>query len=52
VGKDFYDPNADRVFMDTLKAKLNPSIIVQEVDAHINDIKFAEIVVEEFMKCI
>ena len=49
-GKTFYDPEGDRLFLKKLKEKLHPSIMYQEIDAHINDGCFAEAVIEEFRK--
>lgn len=48
-GKVFYDPHADKVFINSLKSMLDPRIKVKEIDAHINDTKFADEVVSEFM---
>jgi uncharacterized protein (UPF0261 family) len=48
-GRVFYDPSADKVFIDSLKSMLVPRIMVKEIDAHINDIKFANEVVSEFI---
>ncbi|MPY91090.1 MAG: UPF0261 family protein [Luteitalea sp.] len=45
----FWDPTADRAFVETLKATLDPSIEVLEVDANINDPVFAQRAVEVFM---
>lgn len=49
-GKDFYNPEVDKIFIDSLKDRLHPSIMVSEIDAHINDDRFVDVVVEEFMK--
>jgi uncharacterized protein (UPF0261 family) len=49
-GKGFFDPQVDRIFVDSLKEKLNRSIMVSEIDAHINDDRFIDVLVEEFMK--
>lgn len=35
--RPFYDPAADRAFMDTLVGALRPEIQVYRIDAHIND---------------
>jgi uncharacterized protein (UPF0261 family) len=40
-GDVLYDPEGDGAFISTLKKRLNPRIRVLEVDAHINDEKFA-----------
>jgi uncharacterized protein (UPF0261 family) len=49
-GKSFYDPDTDKIFIDSLKRNLRPSIMISEIDAHINDEQFAEVIVEEFCK--
>ena len=51
-GNIFYDPITDRVFIDSLKNSLKETIEVREVDAHINDEEFAEVVANEFMDII
>ncbi|MGQ9646733.1 MAG: Tm-1-like ATP-binding domain-containing protein [Thermodesulfobacteriota bacterium] len=50
LGGGFYDPEADRIFIDALKDRLRSSIMVSEIDAHINDERFAKVIVEEFHK--
>jgi uncharacterized protein (UPF0261 family) len=49
-GKSFYDPEADRVFIDSLKRRLRASIMVSEMEVHINDNPFADLIVEEIRK--
>lgn len=51
-GNIFYDPIADKAFINSLKNSLNESIRVNEIDAHINDDEFAEAVANEFMDII
>jgi uncharacterized protein (UPF0261 family) len=51
-GNIFYDPIADKAFIDSLKNSLNDSIKVKEIDAHINDDEFAKAVANEFMDII
>ena len=51
-GNIFYDPITDRAFIDSLKSSLKETIEVREVDAHINDEEFAEVVANEFMDII
>jgi uncharacterized protein (UPF0261 family) len=51
-GNIFYDPIADRAFIDSLKSSLKETIEMREVDAHINDDEFAEVVANEFMDII
>lgn len=49
-GKHFYDPIADRAFAEAIKENAQEKVYVVEVDAHINDDKFAEEVVNIFDK--
>jgi len=44
-GEELYDPEADKVFIETFKKHLRPEIKVTEVDAHINDRIVAETIV-------
>lgn len=46
VGGALHDSVADKVFIDELKKKLDPSIKILEVDTHINTQEFARAVVE------
>jgi uncharacterized protein (UPF0261 family) len=48
-GKPFHDPDADRVLFDTLRAHLAPAIRVIDIDAHINDPAFADVVSAELL---
>jgi len=41
-GAPLHDPEADRVFIDTLKKHLEKKIPVIEIDCHINDDEFAD----------
>ncbi|HMJ67628.1 MAG TPA: Tm-1-like ATP-binding domain-containing protein [Cyclobacteriaceae bacterium] len=45
----FWDPAADKAFVDGLKSKLSPGISVIEVDANINDPAFSTKAVEVFL---
>jgi uncharacterized protein (UPF0261 family) len=49
-GVVFYDPEADRSFIDSLKRSLKKEISVKEIDAEINDIEFADEVAREFLR--
>ena len=51
-GNIFYDPITDRAFIDSLKSSLKKAIEVKEIDAHINDEEFADIVASEFLDII
>ena len=44
----FYDPDADRIFVEELRKQLKPEIEVRELDAHLNTTGFAGAVVEAF----
>lgn len=46
-GEVFYDPGADRVFVERLKEKMPAKVPVISMDAHINDRSFAEALVKE-----
>ena len=48
-GLSLWEPEGNQTFIDTLKEKLNSSIPVIELDAHINDPNFIDPVMEEFM---
>lgn len=48
-GGDFWDPEADRAFIETLIAELRDGIEVEVVDAHINDDKFADLAVQRLL---
>jgi uncharacterized protein (UPF0261 family) len=45
-GKPFWDPDADRTLIESLREHLDPKISIREVDAYINDRDFAKTVVE------
>ena len=47
-----YDGGGERAFTESLKRNLNPSITVQEIDAHVNDASFARIVSQEFLEAV
>ncbi|MFC1580755.1 Tm-1-like ATP-binding domain-containing protein [Thermodesulfobacteriota bacterium] len=48
-GLGHWEPEGNQVLVDALKANLNPSIPLIELDAHINDPDFIDPVIEEFM---
>jgi uncharacterized protein (UPF0261 family) len=48
-GAVFFDPEADRVFREVLKEKLNEALTIVEVDANINDEAFTNEVVSQFL---
>ncbi len=41
---EFWDPETDHLFREELKKGLDKKVVCEEVDAHINDPKFAEVV--------
>ena len=49
-GEELYDPKRDEAFISSLKKYLGSHVRVQEVDAHINDPKFAEKAVDELLR--
>lgn len=51
-GTESYDAEGERAFTESLKRNLNPSIMVKEIEAHINDTKFASVVVQEFLEAV
>jgi uncharacterized protein (UPF0261 family) len=51
-GGQLYAPEIDRVFTETLQAKLDPEIEVIEVDAHINTPEFGKAVAQTLMDSV
>lgn len=51
-GKEFYDPEADKYFIETIKKYILPSIHLTEHDFHINDKSFADLVYERFVQIV
>ncbi len=51
-GGPYYDPVADKAVVDCLRRNLNKSIEIKEVDAHINDEKFALAVADAFLSIL
>ena len=49
-GQPFHDREADRVLFDTLRGHVGPNVRVVEVDAHINDPEFAQVLVDELLR--
>jgi uncharacterized protein (UPF0261 family) len=48
-GGAFWDPPADAAFLAALRADLHPTIPLLTIDAHINDLAFADRVADEFL---
>jgi uncharacterized protein (UPF0261 family) len=51
-GKPFHDPDADRALFDALRGALDPRVRVVEVDAHVNDPAFADVLVREMLTAL
>lgn len=51
-GQPFHDPVADRALFDALKRHVGNGVRILEVDAHINDPRFAETLVNELLQVI
>lgn len=49
-GNDFFDPETDRVFSETVREKVKPGVEVIELDLHINDPEFAQKAVDVFQE--
>jgi uncharacterized protein (UPF0261 family) len=48
-GGDLWDPEADRAFLDALHDAVRPGIPYEEVDAHVDDPAFADVVAERYL---
>ncbi len=44
-----WEPEGNKAFIDALKADIDPTIPLREVDAHINDPDFIDLVLEHFL---
>jgi uncharacterized protein (UPF0261 family) len=51
-GKSFRDPEADAVFVESLKKHLSPAIRATEHELHINDRPFADLVYKRFKELL
>ena len=51
-GEKYYNPEKNSLFIEHLEKGLKPSILVRKIDAHINDVKFSDAIVEEFLKSV
>ena len=51
-GNIFYDPMADKAFIDALKNFLKETIEIKEIDVHINEDEFAKMVAGEFINLV
>jgi uncharacterized protein (UPF0261 family) len=49
-GGPFWDPSADRAFVDALASNLSSDVSLRIVDAHVNDVPFVDDVVAELLR--
>jgi uncharacterized protein (UPF0261 family) len=48
-GGDLWDPEADAAFVDSLRESLRPDIPFEQVDAHVDDPDFAQLVADRYL---
>jgi uncharacterized protein (UPF0261 family) len=51
-GGELHDPAADRAFIDALRAALRPDFGFEEVDGHVDDPAFADLVAERYLALV
>jgi uncharacterized protein (UPF0261 family) len=51
-GGDLYDPPADRALFDSLRAALRPDFAYEEVDLHVDDPAFADLVADRYLTLV
>jgi uncharacterized protein (UPF0261 family) len=51
-GGDLWDPEADAAFVDALREALRAGIGIEQVDAHVDDADFAELVADRYLTLI
>jgi uncharacterized protein (UPF0261 family) len=51
-GGDLYDPPADRALIDALRDALRPEFAYEEVDAHVDDPAFADLVADRYLTLV
>ena len=51
-GGDLWDPEADRALLDALRDALRDDFAYEEVDAHVDDPAFAELVAERYLSLV
>jgi uncharacterized protein (UPF0261 family) len=52
AGGDLYDPGADRAFIDALRDALRPELAYEEVDAHVDDPAFVDLVADRYLTLV
>jgi uncharacterized protein (UPF0261 family) len=51
-GGELYDPAADRAFIDALRDALRHDVAFEEVDAHVDDEDFADLVADRYLSLV
>ena len=51
-GKVFWDPEANRIFINEVKYKMPDNVPVMVQDAHVNDQAFADVLVRELLRML
>ena len=51
-GGELYDPAADRAFIDALRDALRHDVAFEEVDAHVDDPAFADLVADRYLTLV
>jgi uncharacterized protein (UPF0261 family) len=51
-GQPFHDPEADEALFSSLRAELRDDIRVRELDAHVNDVEFANALSDELLAMV
>ena len=51
-GGDLYDPAADRALIEALRDALRPDFAYEEVDAHVDDPAFADLVADRYLTLV
>jgi uncharacterized protein (UPF0261 family) len=51
-GQPFHDPDGDRALFEALRRHLKPGIAVLEIDAHINDVAFADAIADTLLEAL
>ena len=52
AGGDLWDPAADRAFIDSLRDALRADFAYEEVDAHVDDADFADVVADRYLALV
>jgi uncharacterized protein (UPF0261 family) len=52
AGGELWEPAADRAFLDALRDALRPDLAYEEVDAHVDDPAFADLVADRYLSLV